>query len=85
MSFQGLWADGKDEGEVCFMSLVVYSCCPVEGPSPRPWTGLLVPLAGFCFSFLPVVFPEVKGGGSKSSFQMHRKTWRGWPMAASRR
>lgn len=67
------------------MSFVVYSRCPMEWPIPWPWTGLLVPLGGFCFSFLPVVFPELKGGGSKSSFQMHHKTWRGWPMAASRR
>lgn len=42
-------------------------------------------LVGSVFLSSPVVFGELEGGCSKTSFQLHHKTGRGWPMAASSR
>lgn len=50
--------------------------------SAAPWSSQFTSLGQVCLFLLvgsvflstPTVFRELKGGGSKSSFQMHRKT-----------
>lgn len=68
------------------MSFVVYSPLPHgAASSPHLRQVCLFLLVGSVLLSSPMVFCELEGEGSKTSFQMYHKTWRGRSMAASSR
>lgn len=68
------------------MSFVVYSPLPHGvASSPHLRQVCLFLLVGSVLLSSPMVFCELEGGGSKTSFQMYHKTWRGRSVAASSR